>query len=157
MESRRKLAEEMMGDAATKPVKIRGLVAPQWRANMHPAAPLLRQYSTTGFPVDVGQDCTRVELEAAVKQGPHKSALADESISQMQVKTREKAAQGFAKIYTWEELKKSLPPTLKLPPLEMIPHKSRKYRAILDFSFELIFVGHILSSVNNATKKMAPM
>ena len=84
-------------------------------------------------------------------------SLSDDAISQMQVEDREKSAQGFANIYIREELKKSLPPTLNLPPLEMIPHKSRKYRAILDLSFELIFVGHILSSVNNATKKMAPM
>ena len=56
MEARQKLGEEIMGDAAKKHVKIRGLVAPQWRAKMHPAAPLLTKYSTTGCPVKVGQD-----------------------------------------------------------------------------------------------------
>ena len=76
----------------------------------------------------------------------------------MQVEASEKAAQGFVKIYTWEELKKSPPPpVMKLSPLEMIPHKLRKYRAILVLSFELMLAGHILSPINNATKKMAPM
>ena len=38
----------------------------------------------------------------------------------------------------------------------MIPHKSRKYRAILDLSFALTVAGYDLPSVNDATKKMAP-
>ena len=38
----------------------------------------------------------------------------------------------------------------------MIPHKSRKYRAILDLSFELMLAGYTLPSVNEATKHMAP-
>ena len=41
----------------------------------------------------------------------------------MQVEAREKAAQGFVKIFTWEELKKRLPPALKISPLAMIQHK----------------------------------
>ena len=48
VEARRKLAEEIIGDAATKPVDIKRLVVPRWRSKMHPAAPLLTQYSTTG-------------------------------------------------------------------------------------------------------------
>ena len=40
------------------------------------------------------------EIEDVVEQGTHKSALADDAIAQMQVEAREKAAQGFAKIYT---------------------------------------------------------
>ena len=70
----RKLAYEIMGDVATKYEQIRGLVAPRWRAKMHPEAPLITQQSTTVFPVNVGQDWTREELEAAVEQGTHKSA-----------------------------------------------------------------------------------
>ena len=58
---------------------------------MHLAALLLTQYSATGCPVDVGQYWKREELEAAVEQGPHKSVLADDKISQMQVEAREKA------------------------------------------------------------------
>ena len=38
----------------------------------------------------------------------------------------------------------------------MIPHKSRKNRAILDLSFALMVAGYQLPSVNEATKKCAP-
>ena len=114
MEDRQKFGEEIMGDAAIKPLKIRGLVALRWRAKMHPEVPLFTQYSTTGCSVDVGLDCTREELEAAVGQGFHKLALADNTIAQIQVEAKEKSAHGFAKIYTWEELKKSLHPALNI-------------------------------------------
>ena len=45
---------------------------------------------------------------------------------------------------------------LKISPLAMIPHKSRKYRAILDLSFELRLAVYTLPSVNEATEHMAP-
>ena len=38
----------------------------------------------------------------------------------------------------------------------MIPHKSRKYRAILDLSFALKILGWDLPSVNEATENTAP-
>ena len=37
----------------------------------------------------------------------------------------------------------------------MIPHKSRKYRAILDLSYQLLVVGYLLPSVNDDTKNCA--
>ena len=52
--------------------------------------------------------------------------------------------------------KKTLSSKLKLSPLAMIPHKSIKYRAILDLSFELMVAGYLLLLVNDATKKCAP-
>ena len=154
--TRRRLAEEIMGAAATEPVSIRGLVVPRWRANLHPAAGLLRDYAREGCPVSVGRDWTLEELEAAVEKGPHVSALVPDAIDQMQIEAREKEQQGFATIFKWEDLKKNLPRELKLSPLAMIPHKSRKYRAILDLSFELMLAGYLLPSVNDATKKCAP-
>ena len=45
---------------------------------------------------------------------------------------------------------------LKISPLAMILHKSRKYRAILDLSFVLKVAGWDLPSVNEATKEIAP-
>ena len=38
----------------------------------------------------------------------------------------------------------------------MVPHKSRKYRAILDLSYQLLVVGYLLPSVNDATKNFTP-
>ena len=154
--ARRRLAEEIMGEAATKPMSIRGLVAPRWRAQQHPAAALLREYARRGCPVDVGPEWTLEQLEAAVERGPHTSALEPDAIKQIQVEAREKAAQGFATIYKWEDLRKNLPRLLKLSPLAMIPHKSRKYRAILDLSFALMVDGYQLPSVNDATRDTAP-
>ena len=89
-------------------------------------------------------------------RGPYGSALVPDAINQIQGEAREKAAQGFAKIYKWEDLKRDLPAKLKLSPLAMIPHKSRKYRAILDLLFSLKLAGYDLPSVNEATKTCAP-
>ena len=72
----------------------------------------------------------------------------------MQKEAREKEEQGFAKIFTWEWLKKNLHghPQLKLSPLAMLSHKSRKYRAILDLSYQLMLAEYFLPSVNDASK-----
>ena len=50
----------------------------------------------------MGRNWTLEDLEAAVEKGPHSSALEPDAIDQMQIEVREKAKQGFAKIYTWE-------------------------------------------------------
>ena len=155
---RKALAEELVGKETTKPVKIRGLMCPQMRALDHPTATLLKEYASQGCPVDVGRDWTLEELEASVEKGPHSSALEPDAIKQIQTEAREKVKQGFAKIYTWEWLKKSLHkhPQLKLPPLAMIPHKSRKYRAILNLSYQLLIAEYLLPSVNDVAKNRAP-
>ena len=97
--ARQRLAEEIMGAAATNPVSIRGLVVPRWRANLHPAAGLLREYVQQGCPVSVGRHWTLEELKAAVEKRPHVSALKPDAIDQMQVEVRKKERQGFAKIF----------------------------------------------------------
>ncbi len=76
----------------------------------------------------MGQNWTLAELEAVVKRGPHVYAMKDDAIAQMQIKAREKAAQGFATIHHWEDLKNKLEdhPQFKLSSLAMISHKSRK-------------------------------
>ena len=104
----------------------------------------------------MGEDWSIKELEAAVAREPHVSSLVNDAIEQIQLEAQEKVTQGFAKIYLWEELKKNLPAALKVSPLVMIPHKSRKYRAILDLSFALLVNGFALSSVNEATEKCTP-
>jgi hypothetical protein len=153
-----RLAEELDGEEAKKPITIKGLMSPRMRAQEHPAAPLLKEYASQGCPVDVGRDWTLEELEAAVEKGPHSSALEADAIKQIQLEAREKEKQGFAKIYKWKWLKEHLSqhPQLKLSPLAMIPHKSRKYRAILDLSYCLWVAGYLLPSVNDATKQCAP-
>ena len=56
----------------------------------------------------------------------------------------------------WDDKKQNLPPNLKVSPLAMIPHRSRKYRAILDLSFALKVEGWDLPSAKEETKETAP-
>ena len=42
------------------------------------------------------------------------------------------------------------------PIVAMVPHKSRKFRTILDLSFRLRHKGKLLPSVNSNTTKLAP-
>ena len=149
---RRRLAKEIMGANTLKNMTIRELLSLRWRANSHPVAVLLSEHATNGCPVSVGRNWMAAELKAAAKRGPHIPALEPDVIKQIQVEVQEKAARGFAKICTWEELKKNLPTALKLPPLVVIPHKPRKYRVILDLSFALKLAGYNLPSVNKATE-----
>ena len=154
--ARRRLAEEIIGPAATQPMRIRGLVVPRWRAREHPAAAMLLRYAQQGCPVDVGRDWTPEEMEAAIKRGPHVSSLEPDAIAQIQIEAREKEKQGFARIIKWDDIRDDPPLKLKVSPLAMIPHKSRKYRAILDLSFQLMLAGYKLPSVNSATTPCAP-
>merc|ERR1711966_233559 len=87
---RRALATKLMGEAAHKPVKIRGLMCPRLRALEHPAASLLKEYASQGCPVDVGRNWTAKELKSAVEKGPHSSLLEPDAIEQIQIEAREK-------------------------------------------------------------------
>lgn len=66
--------------------------------------------------------------------------------------------QGFAEVVEWDHIRDHLHeyPHLKISPLAMIPHKSRKYRSILDLSFRLKMFGFDLCSVNAGTLPKAP-
>ena len=91
-------------------------------------------------------------MEAAVTKGPHSSALEDDTISQIQVEARGKAAQVFATIVRWDDIKQNPLSKLNISPLAMISHKSRKYREIMDLSYALKVAGWDLPSVNEVTK-----
>ena len=135
---------------------FRGLMAPTGVALSHPAAKLLTRYATKGCPADCGEDWTIEQMEAAIRRGPHPSAYNDGAAEQLREETEEKVTQGYAKVVRWSELKDNPPTKLKISPVAMIPHKSRKYRCILDLSFELRYMGQLLTSVNDATTKQAP-
>jgi hypothetical protein len=133
-----------------------GLMWPRGIANLHPAAPMLHHYSTHGCPVDCGDNWTTPQIIAAIKRGPHISAhhpiarkcLIDEAI--------EKQKGGYAKIIKFKDIKNNLPPSLKISPVAMIPHKSRLYRCILDLSFDIIYKNIKTTNVNATTTKLAP-
>ena len=118
---------------------------------------LLLQYARVGCLVSVGRDWTPNEMESAVVKGPHSLSLEDDAISQIQVEAREKFSQGFATIVKWDDITQNPSPILKFSPLAMIPHKSRKYKAILGLSSALTMEGWDLPSVNEATKELVQM
>ena len=133
-----------------------GLMWPRGIANLHPAAPLLHQYSTQGCPVDCGKEWSEEQIIAAILRGPHISAhhpvakqcLIDEAL--------EKERGGYATIIKFKDIKNQLPKSLKISPVAMIPHKSRQYRCILDLSFDINYKNIKTTNVNATTNKLAP-
>ena len=130
---------------------------PSGPALNHPAAPLLHSYATKGCPVDCGPNWSRTQIEAALKYGSHPSAQTDDTRECLIQETQQKVKEGFARVISYKDIKHKIPPNLKLSPVAMIPHKSRKYRAILDLSFQLRATqSKKHPSVNDATIKQAP-
>jgi hypothetical protein len=122
----------------------------------HDAAKLLSQYSTDGCPTDCGPNWTHHHIITAIKRGPHISAKIPEASKCLVKETENKINGGYAKVVTWKDIKDNIPPNLKISPIAMIPHKSRKFRAILDLSFQMRIKGKKMPSVNSATNIKAP-
>jgi hypothetical protein len=60
-------------------------------------------------------------------------------------------------IVAWEDIKDNPPRELKISPIVVIPHKSKAFCSILDFSFRLkLKNGGVLVSVNDTTENTAP-
>ncbi len=96
-------------------------------------------------------------MQAAIDRGPHESALDPEAIAQLNLEIQEKVRLGQARVVQWDNLRSNPPPELKISPLAMIPHKSRKFWAILDLSFPVKLTnGTVKPSVNEGTIKSAP-
>ena len=68
-----------------------------------------------------------------------------------------KEKQGQCRVISWEDIKHNPPKQLKVSPIAMIPHKSRKFRAILDLSFSLrLENGESIPAVNESLVRTAP-
>ena len=133
-----------------------GLMWPRTYAKHHPATPLLQKFSTDGCPADCGPAWTTAQIEAAIQHGPHKSARSPEARSALRHEAQQKVKQGFAKLIKYKDIKDDIPPQLKVSPAACIPHKSRKFRVILDLSFRLRFEKTFINSVNDNTRQQAP-
>ena len=138
-----------------------GGMCPSGLALHHPAAAALLEYATQGCPCNTGKDWTKEQVAAAVLKGPHKSALEPDAIEQMEQEIKEKERQGQVKVVLWDDIKDNPPKQLKISPVAMIPHKSRKYRAILDLSFPVRLKNEDgttveAPSVNDSTTLEAP-
>ena len=147
---------DVLGKSNTPLAHKSGLMWPTGPAREHPAAELLDSYATNGCPVDCGQDWTQSQIEDALRYGAHPSAQATDALACLLQETKTKVEEGFAKVVTYKDIKDNLPQKLKLSPIAMIPKKSRKFRAILDLSFNLWAAKGKTASVNDTTKKQAP-
>ena len=136
--------------------KRKGLMWPRTYAMTHPAEKLLTGYATEGCPVDCGENWTEERIREMVMHGPHKSATSKEAIAALHEETQAKVTKGFAKMVRFGDIKDNLPKNLKISPVACIPHKSKKFRVILDLSFKLKTKHTIFPSVNDTTIKMAP-
>jgi hypothetical protein len=133
--------------------KMRGLMWPTGPACKHPAFPLLQEYALRGCPVDCGRPWTEEQIRASLERGPHQSSNEPDAAAALWTEATDKSKQGFADIIAWKSIKDNIPEELKLSPIAMIPHNSRKFRAILDLSFVLRLFGIEVTSVNDATNK----
>ena len=77
-------------------------------------------------------------------------------MGQLQAEVAEKGLKGQARLILWDDIKNNPPKALKISIIAMIPHKSRKFRAILDLSYTIKLMQHIIDSVNDTTLKMPP-
>ena len=123
---------------------------PSGPALEHPASEMLLNYADEGCPVDCGKNWTHEHIEAALLHGPHKSATSLE-VMVLQEETASKVDAGFAQVVRYGDIRDLLPPSLKILPIAGVPHKSCQFRWILDLSFQLLWNGKKLPSVNSAT------
>ena len=139
------------------PKQWKGQMCPTGLALHHPAAAELLKYATGGCPANTGQPWTKAQMQEAIDRGPHVSALEQDAIEQLAEELKQKVKIGQAELVLWDSIKDNPPEQLKISPIAMIPHKSRKYRAILDLSFKLkLKNGELLNSVNASTTLSAP-
>lgn len=113
------------------------LMQPRGPALEHPAADLLNNYATNGCPVDCGPAWSMQQLLLLLKRGPHISGKNPEAAAFLREETEEKVRQGYARVVKWGSIKQHPPGQLKISPIDMIPHKSKRFRCILDLSFAL--------------------
>jgi hypothetical protein len=130
---------------------------PQGLALWHETAELLEDWAQFGCPTRTGRDWSLSETEAAIKRGPHQSAMEPDALEHFAEEVSNKVNTGQARVVLWDNIKSNHPRHLKVSPVATIPHKSRAYCWILDLSFKLCLEdGGIVELVNNTTEKWAP-
>ena len=122
----------------------------------HSTAPMLDKWGRQGCPADCGTPWSKEHIIAAMQRGPHKSSNSSEATTFLRAEVADKVKSGYAKVVKWGDIKNDIPTHLKISPVALVPHKSRKFRTILDLSFNLRYKGSIIPSVNSSTTKQAP-
>ena len=105
--------------------------------------------------MDCGDNWSHEHIVRMLCRGPHRSALSKKATQQLRQETLEKVQHKYARIVRWKDIKDILPPSLKISPVAMIPHKSKPFWCILDLSFALKHGGRKYPSVNESTTKLA--
>ena len=138
--------------------KYYGLMKPSRSVALeHEAPPLLKGFAENGCPVDCGENWSDERIVDAMLRGPHQSAYLEGAVGFLQEETKEKVQNSFARVIKWRDIKDNVPPKLKISPVAMVPHKSKKFRVIMDLSFRFNKKdGSKWESVNSATTKLAP-
>jgi hypothetical protein len=86
-----------------------------------------------------------------ILNGAHASANIPEAAAVCKKEALERVKEGSCRLVNWIDIRDNFPTNLKIPPLAAVPHKSRKYRMILDLSFQLLANGRRLESVNDSS------
>ena len=136
--------------------QYKGLMRPRGDVLLHPAGPTLLEYATKGCPVDCGPKWSRERIEKAIAEGPSKSARDPEAARCCREEALQKVKEGHCRLVKWDDIKDNLPENLKISPIAAIPHKSRKYRMILNLAYRIRILKERLKSVNESTNKLAP-
>jgi hypothetical protein len=119
----------------------------------HLAGPELLQYALDGCPVDCGDNWTLEQLEAAILNGAHASANIPEAAEACKKEALERVKEGCCRLVNWIDIKDNFPTNLKISPLAAVPHKSSKYRMILNLLFQLLVNGRCLKSIKDSSNK----
>ena len=97
------------------------------------------------------------QIEAALRRGPHLSAMKPEAMKAFKEEVASKLKQKQVRILSWEGIQSKPPSELKLSPMAQIPHKSRAYRTLLDLSHEVKEGEQVIAqSINATTVPLAP-
>ena len=121
----------------------------------HNVYKLLQDYATNGCPVDCCSDCLHNQIMEVLCYGDYLSARQGEALKCLEEEALEKEREGFVHIYKWKDIKNKT--KFKLSPVAMIPHKSRKYGAILDLSQCKQKITHKPLSMNKPSHKPQTM
>jgi hypothetical protein len=98
------------------------LMSPTAEVGFHPFAAELKDWES-GVPVDCGKNWEWTVIEQAVARGPHISAMTPEAIELVKEDVAYQVKAGYARVFTWAELKQMRPKKLKILPLAVIPQK----------------------------------
>ena len=93
---------------------------PQPLANIHPFSTTLHEWKN-GIQVECGPDWKWEDCVAAVERGPHHSATTPDAIELLNDDIGYQQKAGFCRVFTWDELKHTQPPKLKISPVAVIP------------------------------------